>query len=79
VFGREQPINVSVYKWYKLFQKSGCVCKGESQGRLPVTEAQVDTFRAAFDRSQRKANRHAAGPLNMPHDCAQDSVEKPDI
>jgi hypothetical protein len=48
VFGREQPINGSVYKWYKLFEQSGCICEAESEGRRPVTEAQVDTVRAVL-------------------------------
>jgi hypothetical protein len=62
-----------------LFEQSGCIFKAESEGKGPVTEAQVDTVRAAFDRSPRNANRHAAGPLIMPHDCAQDSVETPEF
>jgi hypothetical protein len=34
VFGREPPTKMSVYKWYKLFDQTGCICKGE-KGKAP--------------------------------------------
>jgi hypothetical protein len=48
-----------INKWYKLFDQCGCICKGKSPGRRPVTEAQVDTVRAAFVRRPRKSTRRA--------------------
>jgi hypothetical protein len=41
--------------------------KEKAQGDDKVTEAQVDTVRAAFFRSPQKSTRHAAQQLNMPH------------
>jgi hypothetical protein len=67
VFGREPPTKISIYKLYKLFHQTGCICKGESPRRRPVTEAQMDTVLAAFVRSSRKSTRHAALHLNVPH------------
>lgn len=33
-------------KWYNLFHQTGCICKGKSPGRKPVTQAPVDEVRA---------------------------------
>jgi hypothetical protein len=63
----EPPTKMLIYKWYKLFDQTGCICKGKSPGRRPVTEAQVDTVCMAFVHSPHKSTRHAAQQLNMPH------------
>jgi hypothetical protein len=41
--------------------------KGKGPGRRPVSEAQVDTIRAAFACIPRKSTRHGARLLNMPY------------
>jgi hypothetical protein len=30
VFEREPPTKVMIYKWYKLFDQTGCIFKGKS-------------------------------------------------
>jgi hypothetical protein len=67
---------MSIYKWYKLFDKTGRICKGKSPGRRQVTEAQVDTVRAAFVRSPRKSTRHAALQLNIPYTTVHKILRK---
>jgi hypothetical protein len=60
MFGRELPTEMLIYKWYKLFGQTG-----KSPRTRKVTEAQVDTVRAAFVRSSHKSNGRGARQLNM--------------
>jgi hypothetical protein len=76
MFGRELPTKMSFYKWYKLFDQTGYICKEKSPRRRPVTEAQVETFRAAFVCSTRKSTRHATRQLNMPHTTVHTNLRK---
>jgi hypothetical protein len=48
VFRKEPPTKC------KLFVETGCICKGKSHGRQPVTENKVDEFKTTFVRSPRK-------------------------
>jgi hypothetical protein len=61
---------------FELFDQTGYIFNGRSFGRRPVTEAQVDTVRAAFVRSPSKSTRHAAGQLNMPHTTVHKILRK---
>jgi hypothetical protein len=76
VFGREQATKISIYKWYKLFDQTGCICKEKSPGRRPVTKAQVDTVSAAFVRGPRKSTRRGARQLNTPHTSVHTNLRK---
>jgi hypothetical protein len=75
-FGREPPTKISVYKWEKLFDQTGCIFKGKSPRIRPVAEAQVDTVCAAFVCSPRKSTKHAARQLNMPHTTMHKNLRK---
>jgi hypothetical protein len=58
---------MSIYKWHKLFNKTGSICEAKDTRRPQVNEAQDDEVRAAFVHSSHKSTRHAAQQLNMPH------------
>jgi hypothetical protein len=81
VFGRQSPTKMSTYKWYKLLNQTGCICKAENPGRGPDIEAEADTVRVALDRSRSLSTRHAACRLNMSytHNSAQNSAETSEI
>jgi hypothetical protein len=38
----ENRQQVPVQNWYKMFDQTGCICKGKSQGRRQVTETLCD-------------------------------------
>jgi hypothetical protein len=76
VFGGEPATIMSICMWHKLFDQTGCICKEKSPGRRPVTEAQVDTVRAAFVRGPRKSTRRGAQQLNMPHTTVHTNLRK---
>jgi hypothetical protein len=76
VFGREPATIMSIYMWHKLFDQTGCICKGKSPGRRPVTEAWVDIVRAAFVRGPHKSIRRGARQLNMQNATVQTNLRK---
>jgi hypothetical protein len=51
---------MSIYKWYKWFDPTGCICKGKSPKRQTVTKAQMNTIQAAFIPSPCKSTWHAS-------------------
>jgi hypothetical protein len=76
VLGREPATIMSICMWHKLFDQTGCICKEKSPGRRPVTEAQLDTFHAAFVRVPRKSNRRGSRQLNIPHTTVHTNLRK---
>jgi hypothetical protein len=66
VSGKDLPTKMLIYKWYKMFDQTGCIHKGRVHGRIAVAEAQLDTVCVAFIHSPCKSTRHAAWHLNMP-------------
>jgi len=41
-YGKPPPTMQSLYDWNKKFQETGCLCKGISSGRPPVSEETVE-------------------------------------
>ena len=41
-FRRPPPTSQSIYDWNKKFQETGCLCKGKSSGRPPVSDETVE-------------------------------------
>ena len=56
-YGKPPPPRQSIYDWSKKFQETGCLCKGKSSGRPPVSEERVERVRETFTRSPRKSTR----------------------
>lgn len=42
----------TIYKWCKLFNETGCIFKGQSPGKRPVTEAKANNVGTALFFSQ---------------------------
>ena len=40
-YGKSPSTRQSIYDWSKKFQKTGCLCKGNSSGRPPVSEDRI--------------------------------------
>jgi hypothetical protein len=62
-----------------LFSQSGCICKGKSPRRWPVTNAYMAEAWMTFVHRPCRSTRHAAWKLNMPYNSAQNSVGTFDI
>jgi len=71
-YGKPQPTRQSIYDWSKKFQETGCLCKGKSSGRPPVSEETVERVRETSTRSPRKSTTRASLELQM----AQQTVWK---
>ena len=41
-FGREPPMKMPIYKWYKMFNEVHCICKEKNPSKWPVTEARMN-------------------------------------
>ena len=41
-YGKPLPTRQSIYNWSKKFQETGCLCKGKSSGRPPVSDGTVE-------------------------------------
>jgi transposase len=41
-YGKPPPTRQSIYDWRKKFQETGCLRKGKSSGRPPVSEETVE-------------------------------------
>jgi len=65
-YGKPPPTRQSIYDWSKKFQETGCLCKGKSSGRPPVSEETVERVRETFTRSPRKSTTRASLELQMP-------------
>ncbi|PNF16254.1 hypothetical protein B7P43_G11654 [Cryptotermes secundus] len=65
-FGINPPCPKNIRRWVRQLQESGCLCKGKSPGRPRVSEEQVATIRAAFERSPRKSTDRASRELAIP-------------
>ena len=50
-YGKPPPTRQSIYDWSKKFQETGCLCKGRSSGRPPVSEETLERVRETFTRS----------------------------
>jgi transposase len=58
-YGKPPPTRQSIYDWSKKFQNTGCLCKGKSSGRPPVSEEQVARVRETYTRSPKKSTTRA--------------------
>lgn len=61
VFGREPATKMTIYKWYKLFVETGCICKGKTLGDSKSLKFRWTQFmHLLFTHSPSKSTRHAA-------------------
>jgi hypothetical protein len=53
-FGKDPPTRKTIHDWYRKFETTGCLCKGKSPGRPPVSEENVKRIRQAQRRQSPK-------------------------
>ena len=75
-YGKPQPTRQSIYDWSKKFQETGCLCKGKSSGRPPVSEETVESVRETFTGSPRKSTTRARLELQMAQQTVWKSLRK---
>ena len=65
-FCRERSVNMSNYKWFRLFCESNIFVEGKRPGYRPVTEAKVNEARVSFVQSPEISTIQASGELSVP-------------
>jgi hypothetical protein len=65
-YGKPPPTEQSIYDWSKKWQNIGCLRKGKSSGRPPVSEEQVASVRETYMRSPKKSTTSASLELHIP-------------
>ncbi|XP_025405219.1 uncharacterized protein LOC112679567 isoform X3 [Sipha flava] len=65
-FNIEPPTAQSIRRWHKIFQETGCLCKGKSSGRPRTSDENVEQIRESFVRSPQKSVRQASRELAIP-------------
>ena len=65
-YNKTPPTRQSIYDWYRIFETTGCLCKGKSSGRPRVSEENVERVRAAYIRSPQKSTSRASMELEIP-------------
>jgi transposase len=62
-YGKPPPTRQSIYDWSTKLQETGCLYKGKSSGRPPVSEKTVERLRETFTRTPRKSTTRASVEL----------------
>ena len=65
-FNIQLPTRKNISRWNHQFEQIGCLCKGKSSDRPPVSEENVRRIQDSFERSPRKSNRRASRELGIP-------------
>jgi transposase len=65
-YGKQQLTRQSIYDWSKTFKETGCLCKGESPGRPPVSEETVTRVRQDYTRSPKTSKTRTSLELQLP-------------
>ncbi|KAJ4449564.1 hypothetical protein ANN_00966 [Periplaneta americana] len=64
-FRIDSPSDNNSRRWYRHFEKTGCICKRKSSGYPRVSNARVENVGADFVRSPQKSLRQARRGLGM--------------
>jgi hypothetical protein len=73
-FKNYAPHKNNVTRWYRQFVETGCLGKGRSPGRLPVSDDNTERVSEAFQRSARKSVARANMELGMPKNDGVEGV-----
>jgi hypothetical protein len=65
-FNFQPPTRKSICHWNHQCEQIGCLCKGESSGRLRVSEENVRRIQERFESSPCKSTRRASRELGIP-------------
>jgi len=65
-FSKQPPTRKSICRWSHQFEQIGCLCKGKSSGRPPVSEENLRLIQETFERSSRKSTRRVSRELGIP-------------
>ena len=64
-FSKQPPTRKSICRWSHQFEQIGCLCKGKSSGRPPVSEENLRLIQETFERSSRKSTRRVSRELGI--------------
>ena len=71
-YGKPPPRRQSIYDWSKKFQETGCLCKGKSSGRPPVSEETVERVRSLPEEVDNTCNFRITDATT---DCAENFAQ----
>ncbi|GBN59764.1 hypothetical protein AVEN_10557-1 [Araneus ventricosus] len=54
-YNQEPPNANNIRRWHRMFEETGCLCKGETSGRPRVSAENVERIRRTYERSPRKS------------------------
>ena len=63
----DPPLAKNIRRWYKQFQETGCLYKGNSPGPPRTSKEKVHPIQEAFQRNSRKSALRASRELTIPH------------
>jgi transposase len=75
-FGKSPPARQSIYDWHNKFKTMGCLCKGKSPGRPPVSDEHVERVRAIYQCSQKKSTVRVSLELQIPQQTVREILRK---
>ncbi|GBM58917.1 hypothetical protein AVEN_80717-1 [Araneus ventricosus] len=65
-YNQEPPNANNIRRWHRMFEETGCLCKGKTSGRPRVSAENVERFRRTYERSPRKSTYEGSRELQMP-------------
>lgn len=65
-FKVKPPSANNIRRWFKQFKDQGCLCKGKSPGRPPISQNEVQKIHVAYSRNPRKSTNQGSRELQIP-------------
>lgn len=65
-YNQEPPNANNIRRWHRMFEETGCLCKGKTSGRPRVSAENVERIRRTYERSPRKSTYEGSRELQMP-------------
>ena len=75
-FEKDVPCVKSIRRWYAQFKATGCLCKGKSTGRPPLSEEKVEIVRVNFTRILQNSTRKASREQSIPQPTVRKIIRK---
>ncbi|GBL83059.1 hypothetical protein AVEN_165291-1 [Araneus ventricosus] len=65
-YNQEPPNANNIRRWHRMFEETGCLCKGKTIGRPRVSAENVERIRRTYERSLQKSTYESSRELQMP-------------
>ncbi|GBM94613.1 hypothetical protein AVEN_189021-1 [Araneus ventricosus] len=65
-YNQEPPNANNIHRRHRMFEETGCLCKGKTSRRPRVSAENVERIRRTYERSPRKSTYEGSRQLQMP-------------